>query len=182
MISTPVALDETHLTKAEGFGEGFAPFFISLALFVGSLITWLLLRPVPSRALATPAGGLRTALAGFGPAALIGLAQVAVMLGVIHQGLGMELTSVAGTAAFTALVALAFVALQQMLNAVLGPAPGKVAILALLDAPARLVRRHLPGPDHSRVLPGHPPAAADDLRGHRAARGHHGAASTAGCG
>lgn len=132
VISTPVSLDETHLTKAEGFGEGFAPFFISLALFVGSLITWLLLRPVPSRALATPARGLRVALAGFGPAALIGLAQVAVMLGVIHQGLGMELTSVAGTAAFTALVALAFVALQQMLNAVLGPAPGKVAILALL--------------------------------------------------
>lgn len=132
VISTPVSLDETHLTRAEGFGEGFAPFFISLALFVGSLITWLLLRPVPSRALATPAGGLRVALAGFGPAALIGLAQVAVMLGVIHQGLGMELTSVAGTAAFTALVALAFVALQQMLNAVLGPAPGKVAILALL--------------------------------------------------
>lgn len=132
VISTPVSLDETHLTQAEGFGEGFAPFFISLALFVGSLITWLLLRPVPSRALATPARGLRVALAGFGPAALIGLAQVAVMLGVIHQGLGMELTSVLGTAAFTALVALAFIALQQMLNAVLGPAPGKVAILALL--------------------------------------------------
>ncbi|MDO8122388.1 YhgE/Pip domain-containing protein [Isoptericola sp. b490] len=132
VIATPVALDEQHLTEAQGFGEGFAPFFISLALFIGSLITWLLLRPLPTRALATPAGGLRAALAGYWPAATIGLAQVLVMLGVIHWGLGMDLASAVGTAAFTALVALSFLALQQMLNAVLGPAAGKVTILALL--------------------------------------------------
>ncbi|MEK8226409.1 hypothetical protein NKG05_10590 [Oerskovia sp. M15] len=45
---------DTDLAEAEGFGEGFAPFFIPLALFVGALITWLLMRPLPSRALATP--------------------------------------------------------------------------------------------------------------------------------
>lgn len=132
VVSTPVELDESHLTQAEGFGEGFAPFFISLALFVGALITWLLLRPLPARALATPASGLRTALAGYWPAALIGLAQVVVMLGVIHLGVGLDLSTALGTAVFTALVALTFVAVQQMLTAVLGPAPGKVAILALL--------------------------------------------------
>jgi putative membrane protein len=132
VLATPVGLSEDHLTKAEGFGEGFAPFFIPLALFVGALITWLLLRPLPTRALATPASGVRATLAGYLPAAVIGLAQVAVMLAVIHVGVGLQMASVAGTIAFTCLIALTFLALQQMLNAVFGPAAGKVIILALL--------------------------------------------------
>jgi putative membrane protein len=132
VIATPVSLTEQHLTKAEGFGEGFAPFFISLALFVGALITYLMLRPLPNRALATPASGWRAALGGFLPAAYLALAQVAVMLVVIHVGVGLNMSTALGTAAFTALIALSFVALQQMINAVFGSAPGKVIILALL--------------------------------------------------
>ena len=132
VLATPVALDESHVTKAQGFGEGFAPFFIPLALFVGSLITWLLLRPLPSRALATPASGLRAALAGFLPAGVIGAAQVAVMLTVIHFGVGLQMSSALGTIGFTLLIAMTFLTLQQMLIALVGPAAGKVAILALL--------------------------------------------------
>ncbi len=132
VLATPVALDESHLTKAQGFGEGFAPFFIPLALFVGSLITWLLFRPLPARALATPASGLRATFAGFLPAAVIGAAQVAVMLAVIHFGVGLRMSNVLGVIGLTLLVAVTFIALQQMLIALLGPAAGKVAILALL--------------------------------------------------
>ncbi|GEK17776.1 YhgE/Pip domain-containing protein [Cellulomonas persica] len=131
-IASPVGVSETHVSQAEGFGEGFAPFFLPLALFVGALITWLLLRPLPARALATPVSGWRVAIAGFLPAMLLGVAQVAVMLGVVHYGLGLHLSSAVGTIAFTLLVAAAFLALQQMFTAVLGPAAGKVAILALL--------------------------------------------------
>ncbi|SDB94262.1 putative membrane protein [Sanguibacter gelidistatuariae] len=132
VIAAPVTVTNTHIAQAEGFGEGFAPFFIPLALFVGALITWLLLRPIPSRALATPASGWRTTLAGYLPALVIGVAQVAVMLAVIHFGVGLQMTHVAGTIAFTMLVAAAFLAVQQALIALLGPAAGKVAILALL--------------------------------------------------
>ncbi|WP_159808604.1 YhgE/Pip family protein [Cellulomonas citrea] len=131
-ISDPVVLSNEHMTAAQGFGEGFAPFFLSLALFVGSLITWLLLRPVPTRALAGPASNLRVALAGYLPAAAIGVLQVAVMLTVIHVGLGLTMASAWGTVALTLLVAATFIALQQMLLALLGGAAGKVAILAVL--------------------------------------------------
>ena len=131
-LSTPVKVTSTDLHAAAGFGEGFAPFFIPLALFVGSLITWLLLRPLPARALATPASGWRTTFAGFLPALVVGVAQVAVMLAVIHWGVGLKPASPVGTVAFTLLVVAAFLALQQMLVAVLGPAGGKVAVLALL--------------------------------------------------
>ncbi|HEY0217111.1 MAG TPA: YhgE/Pip domain-containing protein, partial [Cellulomonas sp.] len=132
VISSPVSVESDHVSEAEGFGEGFAPFFIPLALFVGALITWLLLRPVPSRALATPVAGWRTALAGYLPALAIGVGQVAVMIAVIHWGVGLQMSTALGTVAFTLLVAATFLALQQMLMAVLGPAAGKVAILALL--------------------------------------------------
>ncbi len=125
-------MQDSDLAPAAGFGEGFAPFFIPLALFVGSLITWLLMRPLPSRALAAAVPGWRTTVAGFLPAMVLGLAQVAVMLGVIHFGVGLHLTNAAGTVAFTVLVVATFLALQQMLVALLGPAAGKVAILALL--------------------------------------------------
>ena len=132
MISSPVSIGSTDTARAAGFGEGFAPFFIPLALFVGALITWLLLRPVPPRALATPASGWRAAFAGFLPALAIGVGQVAIMLSVIHYGVGLQFCHVTGTVAFTLLIVAAFLALQQMLNAVFGPAAGKVAILALL--------------------------------------------------
>jgi putative membrane protein len=132
VISAPVSVASDDIAKAEGFGEGFAPFFIPLALFVGALITWLLLRPLPSRALATPVAGWRTAFAGYLPALAIGVAQVAVMLAVIHWGVGLQLSSALGTIGFTLLVAATFLALQQMLMALLGPAAGKVAVLALL--------------------------------------------------
>ncbi|GAA2528454.1 YhgE/Pip domain-containing protein [Rarobacter incanus] len=131
-ISAPVSVADTDLAKAEGFGEGFAPFFISLALFVGSLITWLLLRPIPSRSLAAPVSGGRIMLAGYLPAFTIGVGQVLVMLAVIHFGLGLNLANPAGVVLFTMLIAAAFLALQQMFIALFGPAAGKVVILAFL--------------------------------------------------
>src|SRR6478736_868137 len=131
-LSTPVGLSSTDVAAADGYGEGFAPFFVPLALFVGGLITWLLLRPLPPRGLATPASGWRIALAGYLPALAIGVGQVVILLTVVHFGLGLGWSTALGTAAFTVLVAGAFLAVQQMLIAVLGAAAGKVAIIALL--------------------------------------------------
>lgn len=132
VLSNPVRTASTDVAEASGYGEGFAPFFIPLALFVGGLITWLLLRPLPPRGLATPARGWRIALAGYLPALAIGVGQVVVLLAVVHFGLGLGMSTALGTVAFTVLVAASFLAVQQMLTAVLGPAAGKVAIIALL--------------------------------------------------
>ncbi|PFG36684.1 putative membrane protein [Flavimobilis soli] len=132
VVAAPVTVADSDLAQAEGFGEGFAPFFLSLALFVGALITWLVLRPVPPRALAAPVSGWRVAIAGYLPGLLIGAAQAGVMLSVVALGLGMDLTNVPGTIAFTVLVAATFFALQQAILALAGPAAGKVLILALL--------------------------------------------------
>ncbi|MEZ0448518.1 YhgE/Pip family protein [Cellulomonas sp. ICMP 17802] len=131
-LATPVAIDDEDVAPAASLGEGFAPLFIPLALFVGGLITWLLLRPLPTRALATPASGLRVALAGYLPSLVIGAGQVALLLGVVGIGLGLNIGHPVGTVAFLLLVAATFLAVQQMLLAVLGSAAGKVATIALL--------------------------------------------------
>lgn len=131
-IAAPVQLNEHTENAVQGFGEGFAPFFIALASFVGALITWLILRPLPRRPLASNVSGLRSVLAGFGPAALIGVGQVVIMMLVLVYAVGMQPVHWASMAGFMLLVTLAFLALQQMFIALLGTAAGRVVSLVLL--------------------------------------------------
>lgn len=131
-VGSPVGLNSSNLHQAYGFGEGFAPFFFALATFVGALITWLILRPLPTRPLASNVSGLRSVLAGYLPSTLVGLGQVLVMMTVIVGAIGLTPVHLWGTAAFTLLVALAFLAFQQMLIVAFGAAPGRVIALILL--------------------------------------------------
>ncbi|GAB3120445.1 YhgE/Pip family protein [Glaciibacter psychrotolerans] len=132
VIADPVSLDQTWDNESAGFGEGFAPFFIALATFVGALITWLILRALPTRALATSASGIRTIMTGFLPAMAIGLGQVVIMVLVLVYGIGLEPTYWLGMSAFMYLAALAFLAVQQMFIVLLGSAAGRVVSLVLL--------------------------------------------------
>ncbi|GAA3890056.1 YhgE/Pip domain-containing protein [Leifsonia kafniensis] len=132
VISNPVALAETWDNESSSFGEGFAPFFIALATFVGALITWLILRALPTRALATSASGIRTVMTGFLPAMAIGLGQVIIMVLVLVYGIGLEPVYWLGMSAFIYLTTLAFLALQQMFIILLGSAAGRVVSLVLL--------------------------------------------------
>jgi putative membrane protein len=112
-IATPVTLATSHLWKADSWGEGFAPFFISLALWVGALITWLLLRPLQTRALMTSVNGFRMAWGSLNSALLLSLGQVVIMLSVMHFAIGLNPKNVIATFCFTMLCAAAFFALQQ---------------------------------------------------------------------
>lgn len=132
VMAAPVQLDESWQNESKSFGEGFAPFFIALATFVGGLITWLILRALPTRALAASATGLRAVMTGFLPAMAIGAGQVVIMVLVLVYGIGLEPVYWLGTSAFIYLVTLAFLALQQMFIILLGTAAGRVVSLVLL--------------------------------------------------
>ena len=132
VLADPVALNQQWANESKSFGEGFAPFFIALATFVGALISWLLLRALPTRALAAGASGIRTVMTGLLPALAIGLGQVLIMVGVLLWGLDMAPVHPVAMAGFIYLTTVAFLALQQMLIIVFGTAAGRVISLVLL--------------------------------------------------
>jgi putative membrane protein len=132
VVATPVRLQARTLHYVSSWGAGFAPFFIALATFVGALITWLILHPLPTRPLGSNVSGLRHALMGFVPAALVAVGQVIVMLLVLRFGIGLRPLHWLAMGLFVLLVTLAFLALQQMLVVLLGSAPGRVVALVLL--------------------------------------------------
>ncbi|NDJ90472.1 YhgE/Pip family protein [Mycolicibacter kumamotonensis] len=132
ILASPVGVDMDFTHHAATFGTGFAPFFLPLALFIGSLIVWMLLTPLQTRAIVNGLGALRVVLASYWPALLLGLCQVLLMYAVVHFGVGLQAKYAAGTVAFLALIAASFLALIQAFNAVLGVAVGRVFTLAFL--------------------------------------------------
>ncbi|MGV0732700.1 YhgE/Pip family protein [Mycolicibacter sinensis] len=132
ILASPVGVDMDFTHHAATFGTGFAPFFLPLALFIGSLIVWMLLTPLQTRAIVNGLGAVRVVLASYWPALLLGVCQVVLMYAVVHFGVGLQARYAAGTVAFLALIAAAFLAMIQAFNAVLGVAVGRVVALAFL--------------------------------------------------
>lgn len=131
VLGDPVGLIRHSEHPAGSYGVGFAPYFLALALWVGAMITYLVLRPVNRRHVMSGAPGWRVVLAGWLPAAAIGLAQVAVLVTVVTLALGLRPAHPVATIGLLALTSLAFTAIVQLLGAALGPA-GRLAALALL--------------------------------------------------
>jgi putative membrane protein len=131
-LATPVSLFQEIDNEAPTFGEGFAPFFCGLALFVGGILTWMLLTPLLSRAVISGLGPYRTALASFVPALLVGALQATVLFLVVTLWLGLEASHAVGMWLFMILMSAAFISLIQAFNAIFDVAIGRVVTLAFL--------------------------------------------------
>ncbi|MQY07022.1 YhgE/Pip family protein [Actinomadura macrotermitis] len=131
MMSSPVRLASATANKAPNYGTGFAPFFVPLALWVGGMVIYMMLRPLNPRAVGANAPGWRVALAGWLPALAVGAGQVLVVLAVLHFGLGLEARHWPGLIAFLILASAAYLAIIQWVNARFGPV-GRILALALL--------------------------------------------------
>ncbi|MHB9862457.1 YhgE/Pip family protein [Streptomyces sp. YIM S03343] len=131
VMSDPVQLASKDIHAASNYGTGFAPFFIPLSLWVGAMVSYMLIPPMNRRALAAGASARRIALAGWLPVAVVGVIQMLALMTVLHFAIGLQMARTAGTVAFLALTAISFAALVQWLNALFGVA-GRVFVLALL--------------------------------------------------
>ena len=131
-IGGPVNLETTHENAAPNFGTGMAPFFLTLALFFGALVLWMVLRPLQNRAIAAEVIPIRVALASYLPAVVIGMLQAVILYAVVRFALGMHAAHPFAMLAFMILISCAFVAATQAINALVGPAVGRVLIMALL--------------------------------------------------
>jgi len=119
-ISNPVRVDDDVIARAGSYGAGLAPFFMSLATWIGAYVLFLLVRPLSPRALAYDGPSWRTALGGWLTPALVGVGQVALMFTVVRFALDIRPVHEVGTAVVLLVASAAFVAVLQALNAWLG--------------------------------------------------------------
>jgi putative membrane protein len=131
VLADPVGLDRVVRHPASTYGVGFAPYFLSLALWVGAMITFMVLRPLNRRYLMSEAPTPRVALAGLLPAVAVGLAQATLLFLVVRFALGLSPVHPALVWGLLALTATVFAAIMQVLGAAL-KAAGRIVALALL--------------------------------------------------
>ncbi|MEI8407035.1 MULTISPECIES: YhgE/Pip domain-containing protein [unclassified Kribbella] len=130
-LGAPVTLQNVSQATADSYGAGLAPFFLSLACWIGAYVLFLLVRPLSPRALAALQSPFRVALGGWLPPALFGAVQATLVFTAVTLGLGIDAAHPWLTVGFLILTSFTFVAILHALSAWLG-AVGKFLGLVLM--------------------------------------------------
>ncbi|MGG4490443.1 YhgE/Pip family protein [Metabacillus idriensis] len=130
MISEPVKVKDEKVNAVPNYGTGFAPYFLSLGLFVGALLLSIVF---PLRqAAGVPKSAIGWFMSKFGILAVIGVIQALLADAVLLYGLNIEVQSVPYFILFSIITSLTFITLVQFLVTTLGD-PGRfVAIIILI--------------------------------------------------
>jgi putative membrane protein len=131
-IASPLAVDQNAITEAQNYGAGLAPFFISLAAWIGMYALFLLVRPLSRRALTAVRRPVRTAVAGWLTPATLGVVQMVALFAVVTLVLGLEPENPAGLLAFMILISVTFAAIVHALNVWLGSVGQFIALLLMI--------------------------------------------------
>lgn len=131
-IGGPVDVDARDDSGPSSFGTGLAPFFVSLALFIGGIVVFQIFRPLQQRAIASGLGSFRAAVDGFVPVGILAVLQALVIVGVSVFAVGLDPRNLLGFTLVAVLAGAVFMAVNQALIALLGSGPGRVTSLAAL--------------------------------------------------
>ncbi|GII04619.1 YhgE/Pip domain-containing protein [Planobispora takensis] len=129
VAATPVVQDMERLNGVEANGAGLAPYFMALALWVGAMSIYMLLRTLSERALVSTSPSWRIVLAGYMPGTVISAAQALLLVGVLRFAVGVDMAGLPGVALFAILVGLTFTAVNQALIATFGGAGRFLALI-----------------------------------------------------
>ena len=132
VVAMPVDAQKLKDNAVDAYGEGLAAFFVSLALWIGGMITYMVINAIPYRALMSPAKSSRVAWAGYVPGILFGIAQVAVLYAVLTFALDFSAGAWVWTLLFSILVAASFHAVHQLCVAALGGVGRLIALVLLM--------------------------------------------------
>ncbi|WP_344679510.1 YhgE/Pip domain-containing protein [Saccharopolyspora taberi] len=116
-VASPV---ETADGSALGFGTSGPSMYAVLALWIGALVTFLVLRPVPANVLESTRSSFRLALRQFRLPAVLGIAQGVLVSAIVGVSGGLSAGQWLACAGLLALTAVAFTAVNQALAAALG--------------------------------------------------------------
>ncbi|MEH6991189.1 YhgE/Pip domain-containing protein [Neobacillus drentensis] len=130
MMGEPVKVDKSEINTVPNYGTGFAPYFVSLGLFVGALIISIVfgLREPAVK----PASATQWFIGKLGVITIIGVLQALLVDFVLLVGLGIEVQSLPLFIVTTILTSMVFVTLIQMLVTSLADVGRFIAILILI--------------------------------------------------
>ncbi|THG29538.1 YhgE/Pip domain-containing protein [Naasia lichenicola] len=131
-IADPVEVEQVAITEAQNYGAGLAPFFITLAAWIGIYAIFLIIRPLSREALTAARRPIRTALAGWLTPAMLGAVEMVIVFLVATLGLHLEPANAVGLLGFMLLVSLTFAAIVLALNVWLGGAGQFVALILMI--------------------------------------------------
>ena len=115
------------------FGKGLSPFFLSLSLWFGVLIMYMIMPPFSRRAIDSGTNPLRVLLYTMIPSFIIGFVQSVALWVMQVYILKVEPAHPLTMFGVLVLVSWVFVAAILALNTALGPAPGRLATMALMS-------------------------------------------------
>ncbi|KOS71639.1 membrane protein [Lysinibacillus contaminans] len=148
MVGNPVEVEKDSVNPVANYGTGFAPYFISLGLFVGALLISIVF-PLVEPAI-RPKNGASWFTSKVVVLAVVGLIQSLLTVAVVKWGLGLEVQNMGYFILTALLTSYAFLALVQMLVSILGD-PGRfvaivVLILQLTTSAGTFPLELIPGP------------------------------------
>ncbi len=142
VVADPVAAEGVGTNL---FGASAVPLLVTVALWFGGLGTFVALRAVTARALASRRPSALLALRGLAPAALIGAAQGLLVAVVVQLAAGYDIGDWWLFAAVSVVAGIAFAAVNQALVAVFGGAGRWVSAIVGVLAVATGVVSTVPG-------------------------------------
>ena len=131
VIADPLTVSTVDQAEAGTYGAGLAPYFLTLAMWVGIFMLAQAMRPISRRALASNAPAWKIALGGWLPFLAVSLVQATLLYAVVRFGLGLDPAHPALAWLLLLMAAMAFSALIQGTVALLGSV-GKFVVLILL--------------------------------------------------
>jgi putative membrane protein len=129
MFSNPVQLHVEKTSDVPNYGTGFAPYFISLGLFVGALLLTVVY--TVKEPLHEPAGAWSWFVGKLLTMAAIGLGQAVIADVILLYGVGLEVESVPLFFLFSVVTGITFLAIIQFLVASMKN-PGRFLAIILL--------------------------------------------------
>ncbi|UGB31643.1 YhgE/Pip domain-containing protein [Metabacillus sp. B2-18] len=130
MIAEPVQLSKEEINKVSNYGTGLAPYFLSLALFVGTLL-FTVVFPLRKPA-GEPSSGMTWFISKFSILFVVSIFQAVLADILLLYGLGLEVKNIGLFFLFSILTSLTFMAIVQFFVTTMAD-PGRfIAIIILI--------------------------------------------------
>lgn len=130
MAGAPVDVKQDGINQVPNYGTGFAPYFLSLGLFVGALLLSIVF-PLVEPAL-KPTGAFAWFSSKVSILGIVGLIQALISVAIVVFALGMEVVNMPLFILTAIITSYTFIALVQMFVSIFGDSGRFVAILILI--------------------------------------------------